>query len=254
MTDRLVVRSAVAPLNAEPSLRSEQLSQLLAGHSVECLEEQSSWLRVRAPDGYEGWVNRGYIFDAAAGDPTALFATRRLSLGCTVREAGGPPRALPLGALVMDEAVVESGSAIGPDELRRSFPHDPDAIARSALQLFAGTPYEWGGITPWGADCSGIVQTVFWLHGVVLPRDAWQQAETGVDAGLDFRRWMPADLAFFSDRIDRRITHVGIALGDAGMVHLALGRGGYAVERLDAGDDPYVSALMTRVVCARRVL
>jgi hypothetical protein len=38
------------------------------------------------------------------------------------------------------------------------------------------------------------------------------------------------------------------------MVHLALGRGGYAVEPLDAKDDPYVVALMKRFVCARRVV
>ena len=87
-----------------------------------------------------------------------------------------------------------------------------------------------------------------------LPRDAWQQAELGVDAGRDFRTWASADLAFFSDRADRRITHVGIALRDACMVHLALGRGGYAVERLDSAADPYISALMTRFVVARRVI
>ena len=48
------------------------------------------------------------------------------------------------------------------------------------------------------------------------------------------RAGLPGDLLFFSDRDDRRITHVGISLGDESMVHLALGRGGYAVERLAA--------------------
>jgi cell wall-associated NlpC family hydrolase len=89
---------------------------------------------------------------------------------------------------------------------------------------------------------------------VPLPRDAWQQAEVGRDAGADIADWAPADLLFFSDRADRRITHVGIALGASGMVHLALGRGGFAVERLDARDDPYVVALMNRFVVARRVV
>ena len=89
----------------------------------------------------------------------------------------------------------------------------------------------------------GIVQTTFWLHGVTLPRDAWQQAAVGEDAGTDLARWGPADLIFFSDRDDRRITHVGIALGESRMAHVALGRGGHAVERLDGRNDSYVTTL-----------
>ena len=60
--------------------------------------------------------------------------------------------------------------------------------------------------------------------------------------------------AFFSDRADRHITHVAIALGQAGIVHLALGRGGFGVEQLDDASDPYVTGLVERFACARRVL
>jgi cell wall-associated NlpC family hydrolase len=112
----------------------------------------------------------------------------------------------------------------------------------------------WGGVTPWGADCSGLVQSVFALHGLQLPRDAWQQAETGRDAGPDIGELRPADVLFFSDRPDRRITHVGIALGDCRMVHLALGRGGYAIERLDDRRDAYVDRLRDRFITARRMI
>jgi cell wall-associated NlpC family hydrolase len=88
---------------------------------------------------------------------------------------------------------------------------------------------------------------------VVLPRDAWQQAELGEDAGGEMAGWVPGDLVFFTDRADQRITHVGIALGQQRIVHLALGRGGYAVERLDDTSDDYVSSLMSRFVTARRL-
>ena len=87
-----------------------------------------------------------------------------------------------------------------------------------------------------------------------LPRDAWQQAELGEDAGRDVGELLPADLLFFSDRDDRRVTHVGIALGERQMVHLALGRGGYAVERSTIARDAYVDRLRDRFLIARRVV
>jgi len=63
-----------------------------------------------------------------------------------------------------------------------------------------------------------------------------------------------ADLLFFSDRPDGHITHVAIAAGDGRIVHLALGRGGYAVECLDDDRDEYVGKLRARFLFARRVV
>src|SRR5205085_2647754 len=133
------------------------------------------------------------------------------------------------------------------------FPRAAIAITRSAQELFEGAPYLWGGTTPWGADCSGFVQSIYGLHGVALPRDAWQQSSSGGDAG-SLAELEPADLAFFSDREDRRVTHVAIALGKRRLVHLALGRGGFAVEKLDDARDAYVTKLCQRFLRARRVL
>jgi cell wall-associated NlpC family hydrolase len=161
---------------------------------------------------------------------------------------------LPLGAWLDVDEEVESGEAVALDALARRFPSEPDAIIQSAATLFTGTRYEWGGVTPWGADCSGFVQAVFGLHGVPLPRDAWQQALAGVDAGRDPMALEPADLLFFSERPDGRVTHVGVALGGHRMAHVALGRGGFNVERLDDEADPYVVALAARFVGARRLL
>ena len=70
-----------------------------------------------------------------------------------------------------------SGEAVNAAPRARALPARRGRDRRDGRRSFAGTPYQWGGVTPWGADCSGLVQTVFWLHGVTLPRDAWQQAE-----------------------------------------------------------------------------
>lgn len=245
------VAAAVAPMLAEPHVSSGQVSQQLAGHVVFIIEDQGDWLLVRGRDDYEGWMHRGYV----AREGSALeHISGRISLGCVVETAGGASRALPLRALLSAGDRVESGEAAKIDELPTRFPTDAGAICHSAVDLFIGTSYQWGGITPWGADCSGLVQSIFALHGVQLPRDAWQQARFGNDAGRDLFAARPADLLFFSDRADGHVTHVAIALGERRVVHLALGRGGYALERLDDADDEYVRKLQTRFLFARTVL
>ena len=246
----VIVSAAIAPLQSEPAAGSEQVSQRLAGHRLTVLEEREPWMRVRGADEYEGWIHRGYV-DA---DGSARYERQRTSLGCVVRDARGWPRSLPLGAVLRDDAQVESGEAVDGAQLAQRFPRDADAIGRSAIRHFAGTPYQWGGITPWGADCSGLVQTIFGLHGVALPRDASQQAKVGTPLELAADALSAADLLFFSDRPDRRITHVAISLGGPRLVHLALGRGGYRVEDLTDDRDPYVNALVGRYLFARRLL
>ena len=246
-----VVVAAIAPMLAEPHVSSGQVSQQLAGHAVSIIEDQGDWLLARGRDEYEGWMHRGYLTKLAA---PADSGDGRISLGCVVAAADGTARSLPLRALVAPGDRVESGEAIPAHELPIRFPKDAVAICRSAVELYVGTPYQWGGVTPWGADCSGVVQSVFALHGVPLPRDAWQQARAGRDAGRDLLASAPGDLLFFSDRPDAHITHVAIALGERRLVHLALGRGGYAIERLDDERDDYVRKLERRFLFARSVL
>ena len=98
------------------------------------------------------------------------------------------------------------------------------------------------------------MQSVYSLHGVQLKRDAWQQAQQGEPGPEDLLDAEAGDLLFFSDRVDGHITHVAISLGSRRLVHLALGRGGYAVEQLDDESDPYVRKLRERFVHTRRVL
>jgi len=250
----VVVRSALAPLLGEPRISSALTSQLLAGDVLTVLESQGPWLRVRGADAYEGWTHSGFVSETFDRD-----SVWRWSLGCTVRDADGATRALPLGARVAPSVDVVGGDVIDDAARRQRFPASANAIAASAERLFAGASYLWGGVSPWGCDCSGFVQRVFALHGVALPRDAWQQAEVGatlsVDAAADHA---PADLLFFSDRDDRRVTHVGIALnGDsvngARMVHSSLMRGGVAIESMRAG-DAYVARLRAQCVRVQRVL
>lgn len=249
-----VVRTPLAPMFAEPRVASAQISQLVAGRCLDLLEKRDDWYRIRGPDEYEGWLHRGYLSPAPEDGARQSVNLDRVSLGCITTNGDGGRRAMPLGSLLSPEERVKTGEVIGIGEQVTLFPPDEGAITRSAQLYFEGTSYLWGGVTPWGADCSGLVQTVFWLHGIQLRRDAWQQAEQGAAGESDPLESRKGDLLFFSDRVDGHITHVAIALGNQRLVHLALGRGGYAVENLLDVRDPYVVKLRERFVKSRRVL
>lgn len=255
------VRSAIAPMFAEPRVSSAQVSQQLAGHPLYVLESRDDhWHRVRSMDDYEGWMHDGYFMRMVDESPVvettsadfALTYVPRVSMGVIARSERHGMRALPLGAwLDLDEEIID-GDTVPLDQLDEQFATAPDAIAQSAVEWFEGTSYQWGGVTPWGADCSGFVQTIFGIHGVPLPRDAHLQALIGEPVSR--QELEPSDLLFFSDRPDGRITHVGVALAGDRIAHIAIGRGGFAVEWLGDADDPYVAALSARFVTARRVL
>ena len=240
----------------EPDVKTTQVSQLLHGHIAQVVERNGLWLHVKGADGYPGWIHQGYVAAMPELVPplaqTGWDDPRPLSLGCTVRDEHGATRKLPLGALVTEGQERFGGLAMTLEDRRKSFPPAPDSITASAMTFFEGTSYEWGGVTPWGCDCSGLVSSSFQLHGVHVPRDAWMQAMTG--EALDGMRVLrPADLLFFADEPEGKITHVAISLGGMRVVHLALGRGGYAVDDLERGDE-YTDLLLKRFCFARRIL
>ena len=256
LSEHVTAIAAIAPMLGEPDVRTTQVSQLLHGHIASVVERNGLWLHVKSADGYAGWVHQGYVVTVPEPVPplaeTGWNDPRPLSLGCTVRDEHGATRKLPLGALITEGQERFGGLAMTFSERRHSFPPHADSITASAMTFFEGTSYEWGGVTPWGCDCSGLVSSSFHLHGVQVPRDAWMQAMTGspVSSMDDLR---PADLLFFSDEPDGKITHVAISLGGPRVVHLALGRGGYAVDDLRSGDE-YTNLLLQRFRFGRRVL
>jgi hypothetical protein len=229
LSESVTAIAAIAPMLCDPDVKTTQVSQLLHGHIAQVMERNGLWLHVKSADGYAGWVHQGYV--VTMPDPVPPLADtgwndpRPLSLGCTVRDEHGATRKLPLGALVTEGQDRVGGLAMPLEERRHAFPPKADSITASAMTFFEGTSYEWGGVTPWGCDCSGLVSSSFQMHGVKVPRDAWMQAKTGqpVASMKDLR---PADLLFFSDDPEGKITHVAISLGGLRVIHVALGRGG----------------------------
>lgn len=98
---------------------------------------------------------------------------------------------------------------------------DPVDVART----FLGTPYEWGGMSAAGIDCSGLVHMAFRLCGRTIPRDAWQQDEAG--AAVDEPRW--GDLVTYGDPVD----HIAFWVGPGRILHSTGRDGGVGVVEED---------------------
>ncbi len=91
-----------------------------------------------------------------------------------------------------------------------------EKLAQS-VQKHLGAKYVWGGSSPKGFDCSGLVQYVFRQHGIRLPRTSVKQSKVGKPvAKKDLR---PGDLVFFSRRASGPVDHVGVYIGNDTFVH-----------------------------------
>ncbi len=254
----LVGVAAITPLLAEPTVRAEQVSQLVLGETAELLAVEGDWRRLRAThDGYEGWAHRGYLREVNA-PVLEVWRSAGWSQGAEL-DAGGLRVRLPLRARV----ALENGRILLPDGrtarlVSGSVAARAAAIADAramppeqwATQHFAGTPYQWGGVTPWGADCSGLVQTTFAARGVVVPRDADDQARAGTAVPLEQAR--PGDLLFFRGEATDRITHVAFLATGRLLVHSTISRGGVVKEDWHPGSGAW-ARLDGRLVAVRRL-
>lgn len=158
--------------------------------------------------------------------PGLLLATLVASLlvGC----AGGPPAP---GTPADESVAIPAGPLEAPDPLRAQ-------VVFTAMQM-VGVPYRWGGATPEGFDCSGLVQYAYSNAGLRLPRTAADQMDAVRPLTLENAR--AGDLLFFRD--GGRTSHVAIYLGQGRFVHAP--RSGKQVS-LDSFGNAYWRARFAR--------
>lgn len=222
----------VTTLWAAAAPPGERLTQLLMGEPVLVLEERGGWSRVAAhwqesskdDQGYPGWVRSTHLSTPVDPSEGPSAYVDRLHAPCTL--PGGQAVELSLGTVLRVDSAddrtvtvrlpggrhgeLPTGSVRLSDEDDQP-PPDPTPVL-DAARAFLGLGYLWGGTSAWGVDCSGLVHLAWRSRGVLLPRDAHDQAAAGSVEKVPLDEVRAGDLYFFA-RPGRPVHHVGMATG-----------------------------------------
>ncbi len=208
----------VLDMKARPRPDAPLDTQLLYGETLLVYEDTDGWGWAQADrDGYVGYVAISAL-DRGATPTTHRVIVRRAHV------YPAPDMKQPvIGALPLDGRVKVEGVRGGFFEIKgcgfviashlapiERVVDDPVVVVEGLL----GTPYLWGGRSPLGIDCSGLVQLAFSMAGVSLPRDTDMQVGCGsqVDTDASLAGLRRGDLVFWPG-------HVGVMGDGATLLH-----------------------------------
>lgn len=261
---------SVSNLRAKPDDASELVSQTVLGTPLKVLDYKSKWFRVQTPDKYIGWMDAAGLqsfntkeMEHWKSSPRFLF--NRIS-GVVLdkpRKKGNVVSDIVLGDLFEVENTKKGFLKIKFPDGRTGYVRKADCISFenwsnsepnvnsivNVANKMMGFPYLWGGTSSKGADCSGFTKLVFYFGGIILERDASQQAKHGETVDFtDFNNLQAGDLLFFGRSV-QRITHVGIYLGNGNFVHSS---GKVHISSINPEDPKFVTE--RNLVTVRRIL
>lgn len=271
-----------------PGNAAELVTQMLLGTPVEILKKERGYYIVRTPDGYLSYIDSRAISPMNLSAFNQWKAADKIIFTAYLGHAYTAPtlKSQRVSDLVMGNVLEVIDSKKGfykvvfPDK-REAYVQKKDAepytkwlsmpnptadeILETAKTMI-GVPYLWGGTSVKGVDCSGFTKTSYFMNGVVIPRDASQQALVGTpidvlennDISLNkcLKNLQAGDLLFFAGskkpgESGARVTHTAIYMGNGEFIQAA---GMVKISSLDPKADNYDPGQTPTLVSARRML
>ncbi len=274
-----VIKISVANLRGDAAHSSELVTQATLGMPVNVYKKNSNWYLIQTPDDYLAWVDGGGVQIYSEEEFKDWKASEKLIYlqpsGNSFAEANTNSEVV--SDLVAGDILELTGTENGffkveyPDGrtayiqqkegkkykewLQNLDPEGEDLIATSRKLM--GLPYLWGGTSPKGVDCSGYTKTIYFLNGIVIPRDASQQVHTGklVDSTRNFENLVPGDLLFFgrpaTDSTSERVVHVGMWIGNNEFIHSS---GRVHISSMDKNAENFDQGNYDRYLRTKRLL
>ncbi|WP_341214435.1 C40 family peptidase [uncultured Wocania sp.] len=242
-----LVNISVANLRSNPKHSAELATQALLGTPVNLLKKEGSWTLIQTPDKYLAWVDDGGIIEITTSDLSSWKSLPKVIYtnitGSTYSKSNKESQVISdivAGNILvlLDEEngfykvkypdgriafINKKEAQLYTDWLQKTKPTAESLITTSKKLM--GLPYLWGGTSTKGVDCSGFTKTVYFLNGMVIPRDASQQVHTGklTDEIKNFSQLAPGDLLFFgrkaTDSTAEKVVHVGMWIGNNEFIH-----------------------------------
>ncbi|MEP0214642.1 MAG: SH3 domain-containing C40 family peptidase [Cellulophaga sp.] len=241
-----IVKISVANLRSKAGHSQELATQATLGTPVKVYKNDGDWYLIQTPDNYLAWVDKGGIEILNNNDFKNWKKANKIIYtgitGFSYTSTTGHEIVSDLVAGSILELVAEEGlfyqvkypdgrlAFVNKDEAQtynnwlKALNPSQESLVATSKQLM-GLPYLWGGTSSKGVDCSGFTKTIYFLNGMVLPRDASQQVNAGtiVDKDKDFSKLAVGDLLFFgrpaTDSTKQRVVHVGMWIGDNKFIH-----------------------------------